>query len=607
MRKSVLSLWLACSLLAAAVTGFAATGPQPGLTDLELLGKKLFFDANLSTPKFQSCAVCHLPAVGWTGPDMFINARGGVYEGAVPGRFGNRKPPSAAYATLSPKFHYDMVEEIFVGGNFWDGRATGEEFLNPAHEQALGPFLNPVEQNNPSKWAVVGKVCMSQYADLYKTEFMARYPKMNPCMEKNVDKAYNFIGEAIAFYEDSAEVNQFSSKWDYYKKGMAELSTLEKRGMMLFFGPNDNDGYLGSNEGAGCSACHPDGNFTDFTYDNIGTPKNPENPFYRMDKVYLKDGSPINPEGKKWVDPGLGGFLKTRPEWRMFADDNMGKHKVPTMRNVDGRTHPGFVKAFGHNGFFKSLKGLVHFYNTRDVKDVCPEGKSYDPTDDYTEAMALKYNCWPAPEVRSNLNMDELGDLGLKKEDEWALVAFMQTLSDGYMDPPDGADFYDAYCMGCHGSPDPANMYPAPVAPRKVVGARSCSIKGAIYGTYVFKKGVPAMQFMKGAFTDQQIKMISEYLNSFDGITGQQRFVTTCAGCHGIDAMGGRVDEEVWGEDAYEIKEAIYDEDPMRFLKCLTGDDVYMIGDYLSGYGYHEDDDSSDDRDTEESKKRSDD
>ena len=99
-----------------------------------------------------SCATCHSPDVGWTGPNPSINKHGAVYRGAVPTRFGNRKPPSAAYATLSPIFHFDGA--LFVGGNFWDGRATGERLGNPAADQALGPFLNPVEQNNSSKYAV---------------------------------------------------------------------------------------------------------------------------------------------------------------------------------------------------------------------------------------------------------------------------------------------------------------------------------------------------------------------------------------------------------------------------------------------------------------------
>jgi cytochrome c peroxidase len=144
-----------------------------------------------------------------------------------------------------------------------------------------------------------------------------------------------------------------------------------------------------------------------------------------MDQEFLGDGTPINPEGMDWVDPGLGGFLQTRPEWADMADDNMGKHKVPTLRNVGKSFGDEAPKAYAHNGYFKSLKGIVHFYNTRDVKDACP-----DPFT--TEKDALRMNCWPEPEVAENVNSDELGDLELTDEEEDAIVAFMLTLSDGY-------------------------------------------------------------------------------------------------------------------------------------------------------------------------------
>ena len=159
-----------------------------------------------------------------------------------------------------------------------------------------------------------------------------------------------------------------------------------------------------------CSACHirergPNGEpplFTDFTFDNLGIPKNPANPFYSMPRKW-------NPDGANWVDYGLGGFLMRAGFEEDVYQAELGKHKVPTLRNVDLRPYPEFVKAYGHNGFFKSLEEITHFYNTRDV-----EG-------------------WPAPEVPMNVNDDELGDLGLTPEEEAAIVAFMKTLSDGYM------------------------------------------------------------------------------------------------------------------------------------------------------------------------------
>ena len=135
------------------------------------------------------------------------------------------------------------------------------------------------------------------------------------------------------------------------------------------------------------------------------------------DQVFLDDGSPINPEGSEWVDPGLGGFLASLDEDYFNAlgldktetvAGNWGKHKVPTLRNVAKSSGNKFPKAYMHNGVFKSLEEVVHFYNTRDVED------------------------WPEPEVAMNVNTNELGDLGLTIEEEEAIVAFMRTLSDGY-------------------------------------------------------------------------------------------------------------------------------------------------------------------------------
>ncbi|MDH3525476.1 MAG: cytochrome C [Acidobacteriota bacterium] len=384
--------WFASLAVLAALGATSALAAQPPstLTPMEQLGKEIFFD-KISDPPWMSCATCHGPTAGWTGPVAGVNLHGAVYRGAVPRRFGNRKPPSAAYATFSPVFHYDPVEELFVGGNFWDGRATGEVLGNPAADQAGGPFLNPVEQNMPGKQAVCEHVAGAAYADLFEE---AWGPGSLDCVA-DVDGTYDRIALSIAEYEASSEVNQFSSKFDYYLAGAVELTEQETWGMELFAGA------------AMCAACHPAPLFTDFTFDNLGVPKNPENPFYDMDGVLI-DGLPINPDGDAWIDPGLGGFLMTRPEWSGLAAENWGKHKVPTLRNVDARPGGGFPKAYMHNGVFKSLEEVVHFYNTRDVEP------------------------WPPPEVAENVNSDELGDLGLTPEEEAAVVAFMKTLSDGF-------------------------------------------------------------------------------------------------------------------------------------------------------------------------------
>lgn len=357
---------------------------QPLLSPMEELGKALFFDTNLSTPPGQSCAACHAPEVGFTGPVSEINAGGAVYPGAVHTRFGNRKPPASSYGGDSPVFYYDEAEGLFIGGMFWDGRATGWTLGDPLAEQAQGPFLNPLEQNNPGAKQVCIKVAQSSYAGLYQEVFLK---PVGFRTKAEVTETYENIARAIAAYERSAEVNPFSSKYDLYYED---------------FTPQELDGEALFNGKGQCNLCHVPPLFTDFTYDNLGIPKNPDNPFYNMPKKW-------NPDGENWIDPGLSGFLATTADYADKAAENYGKHKVPTLRNVDKRPDPGFVKAFGHNGYFKSLEDIVRFYNTRDV----------DPS-------------WPDPEVPENVNTDELGNLDLTADEEAAIVAFMKTLSDGY-------------------------------------------------------------------------------------------------------------------------------------------------------------------------------
>jgi cytochrome c peroxidase len=380
------------------------------LTPMEELGKSIFFDQNLSKNSNQACAACHSPETGFTGPLSDINAHGAVYEGSIAGHFGNRKPPSAAYATLSPVLHYEFEkkEALFEGGNFWNGRATGETLGNPAADQAQFPFLNPLEQALDNAGGVVSRVCSGNYAVLFEEVWGS-----GACSESNSTN-YDRIALSIAAYEASDEVNPFTSKYDYYLKGMVDLTKQERKGLNLFKGKGK------------CSRCHvldvgEDGTpplLTDFTYDNLGVPRNPENPFYTQASVF-------NPQGYAWVDQGLGEFLLGRGDYQTFADENYGKQKVPTLRNVDKRPYPDFNKSYTHNGYFKSLKTIVHFYNTRDVKPACENNMT-------TEADAIAQDCWPVPEVPQNVNTRELGNLHMSEEQEDAIVAFLKTLSDGY-------------------------------------------------------------------------------------------------------------------------------------------------------------------------------
>jgi cytochrome c peroxidase len=386
-------------------------GAPAKLTPLEELGKTLFFDTGLSSPPGQDCAACHGPAVGFTGPSEHSNRKAGVYEGAVKGRFGNRKPPASAYAGWNPKLHLDEAGE-FVGGLFWDGRATGDVLGDPLAEQAMGPFLNPLEQGFADAASLVRAVKRSAYAGLFEKVFGPG--SLDP--DKDPQEAYARIGRAIAAYERSAEVNPFGSKFDdFWRAARArglDVASIGASNAKAFadLGLSESELYglvLFNSKGL-CANCHVltpvEGNpplFADCKYDNLGIPRNPDNPFYGQDKAF-------NPDGKAWVDEGLGGFLETVAAYQDHAAANLGKYRTPTLRNVDKRPTPAFVKAYMHNGYFKSLKDVVHFYNTRDVAGAG----------------------WPAPEVAANMNRAEMGDLGLTGAEEDAIVDFMRTLTD---------------------------------------------------------------------------------------------------------------------------------------------------------------------------------
>ena len=402
--------WIVAALLLLAWTGHASdesSNPE------QQLGRMLYMDVNLSLQRNQSCNSCHPvqptpgaghPAArsvtGFVDPD---NVRDGsaVSKGSLSAVSGTLNTPSVGYARFSPHFRWDEVEGLYLGGQFWNGRAA------TLAEQAMGPPLNPREMAMPSRWAVVSRlkenpVYVAQFRDLYAVD-LEGIPSNDGATADvtpppGVHEAYERMARAIARFEKSRLFSPFTSKYDYAMAGMAEFSELERAGLELF-----------NNEKSQCSACHvseplktPDGGFlppvfTDFTYDNLGVPRN------------------VNIPGNPAPDPGLGG----RPEIAELDPngEQLGKHKVMGLRNI------ALTAPYMHNGVLQTLEQLVHFYNTRDTKDrVCDDNN--DP--------GFGVDCWPAAEVARNVNSDELGNLGMSTEQERALVAFMHTLTDGY-------------------------------------------------------------------------------------------------------------------------------------------------------------------------------
>ncbi|MEW6519798.1 MAG: cytochrome c peroxidase [Thermodesulfobacteriota bacterium] len=363
----------------AGVVFMAAASSAAAMTAEERLGQMLYFDKYLSKNHNQSCASCHHPAAGWADP---LNAAlPEVYPvslGSDRTLNGCRNAPPSGYAAFIPVFGGD-VDNGFSGGQFWDGRA------DTLKDQAKGPFLNPVEMAMESEAAVIAAIAdgnnpkSEMYRRLFKKVYGVDLGTVDYTDDALIVTLYDKVAQAIGTFEQTKRLTSFTSKYDYYLAGKATLSRKEAEGLALFEGK------------ANCSACHPsaaqynaDGTitpplFTDFTYDNLGVPKN------------LNDLVIDCP-----TDYGLGGRLSEPTE--------DGKFRVSSLRNIE------MTAPYTHNGYFATLDDIVHFYNTRDVEN------------------------WPLPEVAVNVNPTELGDLRLTAREEAALVAFLQTLTDGFED-----------------------------------------------------------------------------------------------------------------------------------------------------------------------------
>jgi cytochrome c peroxidase len=447
-RKEIRSVELEIDSIEAESLKKAQSASLDRFQQIMLLGKLIFYDKELSVRRNETCAFCHMPETGFTGPVSALNQTTVAYPGSVRTRFSQRNPQAHTYASFAPVLHYNAEQGDFVGGQFWDMRATGLRLDSALAEQAQGPPLNPLEIGLIDPACMVYRMSQRPYRPMAEklwgaqafavtwpanTNEVCNRPGPPPNAEPlpvhlgAVDRGiaqttFDRIGEAIAAFEGSPEVNPFSSKYDYVQAGKAEFSPEEKAGYELFRSKETH-----------CNECHRDGGpgeeplFTDFTASNLGLPANPAIPFYK-ENIPDQLGYTANPDGLKYVDPGVGGFLagplNPNRDWATMAKSFLGKYKTAGLRNVDMRPRADFVKAYMHNGYLKSLKEVVHFYNTRDSLPRCKPG---DPGE--------KVTCWRAPETPETINRKQLGDLKLSDQQEDLLVAFLKTLTDGYLSP----------------------------------------------------------------------------------------------------------------------------------------------------------------------------
>ncbi len=388
-RAAPLALAVLAVLSACGGGGTAGESIAPAATALSAeaaLGEKIFADPSLSASGRQSCASCHDPERGHSPANPLAAQLGGP-NGDLQ---GTRKAPGIRYLATNLPFSF-AADGTPTGGFFWDGRAP------TFAAQATEPFLNPFEMANADKASVVAKLAAAPYAAEFREVFGAG-------VFADVEGAYLRLSLALQQYErEDVEFNAYSSKYDAFLRGRAALSDAELRGLALFNSPAKGN----------CAACHPssrtDGKaplFTDFSYDNLGVPRNPE---------IARNADPA------YFDLGLCQRADLAPR-----GDLCGAFKVPSLRNVALR------EAFFHNGRFKTLKDALTFYVQRDTN---PE-KWYPLAGDGT---VKKFDDLP-PEYHVNVNTSEApydrrpGDAPALSDAEIDdVIAFLRTLSDGYV------------------------------------------------------------------------------------------------------------------------------------------------------------------------------
>ncbi|HTV25549.1 MAG TPA: cytochrome c peroxidase [Polyangiaceae bacterium] len=386
-------------------SAFAAEPCPPALTPEQQLGQLLFNDVNLSVSRTQSCASCHQEQRAFTGnnaADPFFP----VALGALPTLVGVRNTPTAKYAAFTPTFSVANEDGEWVpnGGQFLDGRA------NTLAAQAEGPFVNPREMAMPSRAAVIERIREAEYASLFEQVFGAG-------SLDDVDLAYGSMALAIEAFERTEVFSPFSSKFDAVLRGEARFTREEARGFALFKDPAKGN----------CLACHVGDEassepaawlFTDFTYDNLGVPRNPQIPD-NADPAFFDLGL--------CAQPGLEARLPDEVGDKAALIASLcGAFKVPSLRNV------ALTAPYMHNGYFRTLREVVEFYVTRDTN---PE--RWYPV---VEGSVAKFDDLPS-EYLGNVNTSEApydrapGQAPrLTPREIDALVAFLRTLSDGFSD-----------------------------------------------------------------------------------------------------------------------------------------------------------------------------
>ena len=511
------------------LTGQPPTLANTGMRANQLLGKLMNFDENMSPFKNRACGFCHMPYAGFSGSIPSVNLTMIAYPGSFPFRAGKRTAQRYTYAPNFPILNYNTTQQAFFGGNFWDSRATGYLLGSPDAEQAQHPPVDTQEHMLPDTACIAFRLQTAAYRPLFETVWGAgsldiKFPRdteeicetpggasifgtntmpirLSPEDRTKANNVFDHWGNSLDQYEASTDVSAFTSKFDAFLANAYTMTPDEMAGYNLFRGK------------ANCNSCHLDGRstaptppppdgtapnsedtgvaantrplFTCFGSSNLGLPLNPRDAFYYQTKPDFF-GFTGNPFGFGYRDLGLGTFLRSgfgaapspNSTWTQFAPGNDGRMQTSTARNVamtppqcptTEAPGPYYQKEFFHNGYIKSLKQLVHFYNTRDVY---PQSVT---SGHCRTGTTEKVDCWPMPEVSNNEDMT-VGMLGLTDTEENQIVAFLETLTDGFTTPYPDINTFTGVCMTGGTAATQGNGFLIPTPPLPPCASAVCGV-----------------------------------------------------------------------------------------------------------------------------------
>lgn len=291
-------------------TPFPAPDSNPLTPEKIELGRKLFFDRRLSPNDTMSCAMCHIPAQGFTVNELRLAV-------GINGKTGKRNAPSL----------YNVAYQRLL---FHDGR----EFT--LEDQVISPLTNPVEMANPAIGYVVDKV----------RELPGYEEQFHQAFREGVNVAT--LGKALASYERTLlSGNSPFDRW-YFAGEADAVSDEVKAGFEVFAGKGK------------CFACHTVGEeaalFTDHQFHNTGVAHLQLIPEKTVD-VDLGGGlivqMPRAQVDEVLLPPGkdLGRYEVT------LNPTDLWRYKTPSLRNV------ALTAPYMHNGVLLTLEEVIDYYD----------------------------------------------------------------------------------------------------------------------------------------------------------------------------------------------------------------------------------------------------